>query len=315
MENKEFIIRQKDKTKNFSIVCNNCYKDNTISLQAMGLFGYLMTLPDNWEVHKEELVSHFSNGRDAVFNAFNELIKKGYITVEETKGEKGRFSKKIYKVYEISQGETTVEKKTRVKRCDNPLAEDHTWNTVTGNPLTENPTLLNTNNTKDLLLNTCEENEKIVTEPFPDVNDFPISENKSATADLNERKTKFGYSVFYTLHRKLYTQLYQDGKLDKTVCKAIPEYNYKAVNSRLKSILKNPFFDEKKILLGISNAAKDDFVINQNHFSLLSILANDQLNKLVEGRISKSVSKNYQRDMGGRSFNCASVEEYKSEDF
>lgn len=157
MENQEYIIRLKDKTKDFTIVYNACFKDNTISMQAMGLFAYLMTLPNDWEIHKEELVSHFSNGRDAVLKAFDELVEKGYIVVEEIKGDKGQFGKKVYKVYEVSQGETKIVRKQRCKKeCSDkePVTDNHKRETVTGNPLTENPILLNTDNTKDLLPST-----------------------------------------------------------------------------------------------------------------------------------------------------------------
>lgn len=161
MSAEERIIRIKDKTENFSVIYNACFRDKTISMQAMGLFAYLMTLPNDWEIHKEELVSHFSNGRDAVYKAFDELVEKGFIVVEEIKGEKGHFGKKVYKVFEVSQGETKIVRKPRAKRTnteneepkdssestvtEQPLLNDRNWKSVTGSPLTEKPTLLNTN--------------------------------------------------------------------------------------------------------------------------------------------------------------------------
>ena len=136
-QKQEFIIRQKDKTANFSIIYNDCFKDDSISLQAKGLFAYIMTLPADWEIHKTELINHFSNGRDAIIKAFNELVEKGYITVEKTKGEKGQFGKNIYKVFETSQGEVKIPKKKR-------NVSNRSCDTVTGNPLTVNQKLLNT---------------------------------------------------------------------------------------------------------------------------------------------------------------------------
>lgn len=136
-QKQEFIIRQKDKTANFSIIYNDCFKDVSISLQAKGLFAYIMTLPADWELHKTELVNHSSNGRDSTIKAFDELIEKGYITVEEIKGERGQFGKKLYKVFETSQGEIKIQRKKR-------NVSNRSCNTVTGNPLTVNQELLNT---------------------------------------------------------------------------------------------------------------------------------------------------------------------------
>ena len=183
MENQEYIIRLKDKTKDFTIVYNACFKDNTISMQAMGLFAYLMTLPNDWEIHKEELVSHFSNGRDAVLKAFDELVEKGYIVVEEIKGDKGQFGKKIYKVYEVSQGETKIVRKQRGKKensSEEPVTDNHKRKTVTGNPLTENPILLNTDNTKDLLPSTNNKSSSPQPSESSDKNSLPQEENSKS---------------------------------------------------------------------------------------------------------------------------------------
>ena len=173
----EFIVRKKDKTENFSIIYNACLRDNSISWQAKGLFGYLMTLPNDWEIYKTELPNHASNGRDATIKAFDELIEKGYITVEETKGENGKFGKKIYKVFEVSQGETKIIRKRRnADKKEAPLLNNRYLDTVTGNPLTVNQELLNTDiqNTNKLKTNTK----------------FSESDDSDFPEDPNEIKTK-----------------------------------------------------------------------------------------------------------------------------
>lgn len=139
----------------------------------------------------------------------------------------------------------------------------------------------------------------------PRLTDFTnIQENKSANADLSEKKSKSPYSKFISLHHNLYTQLYNEGKLDRTKCPEEPVYNYKSIGGRFKTLFSNPFYTEERIILAINNAAKDDFVINENHFSLLAILANSQLNKLIEGRISTSTKKNYNTKVGSQVVDC-----------
>lgn len=68
-------------------------------MQAKGLLVYLLSLPETWEIHKTEVWKHFSNGRDAVFRAFEELEKKGYIQVKRYRDQEGKFRVQ-YTVYE-----------------------------------------------------------------------------------------------------------------------------------------------------------------------------------------------------------------------
>ena len=95
------IIRVADKTENFTIVSNEAPRRNDMSARAKGIYFYLMTLPKNWEIHKEELYTHFTEGRDALDTAFKELIEKGYIK-QEVKREKGKYVSFSYTVYEES---------------------------------------------------------------------------------------------------------------------------------------------------------------------------------------------------------------------
>ena len=44
-----------------------------------------MTLPKDWKLYKEELVTHFTEGKDAINTAFKELEKAGYINKNTAK--------------------------------------------------------------------------------------------------------------------------------------------------------------------------------------------------------------------------------------
>lgn len=68
-------------------------------MRAKGLLVYLLSLPETWEIHKTELQKHFTDGRDAVFRAFEELEKKGYIQVKKYRDQEGKFRVE-YTVYE-----------------------------------------------------------------------------------------------------------------------------------------------------------------------------------------------------------------------
>lgn len=306
MENQEYIIRLKDKTKDFSIVYNACFKDNTISMQAMGLFAYLMTLPNDWEIHKEELVSHFSNGRDAVLKAFDELVEKGYIVVEEIKGDKGQFGKKIYKVYEVSQGETKIVRKTRGKKDDSdkePVTDNHKRKTVTGNPLTENPILLNTDNTKDLLPNT---NNKI-SSPQPNESSYkpfvPQEENSNShsvsKADSNKnKKTKKetvsfkqeDYTQVFNTYFENCKTLFQQGKI--TVEKPVIPVTH------IKKTIKLRFLDYgvDKVLQAVKDSVNNFWLVTKTNYSITALFSEKVIADIINGTCNSSFNKpSYQR--------------------
>lgn len=129
----ERIIKVANKTENFTISANEVPRRNDLSARAKGIHSYLMTLPGDWKLYKEELYQHFTEGRDAINTAFKELEKAGYIKKTRLK-ENGRFAGWDYSVYETS----TI----------NGLSEH--GKPAHGKPYTENPQLLNT----DLILST-----------------------------------------------------------------------------------------------------------------------------------------------------------------
>lgn len=136
------IIRCDEHLKNFTLLDNTCLKTSTLSMQAMGLFAYLMTLPSDWVVYKSELVNHFSNGRDAVYKAFNELVDAGFITFVEKKNDKGQFNGYEYYIHERPVSE---EERTPRKERKTDSQEPETEKPLTEKPYPGNPSLLSTN--------------------------------------------------------------------------------------------------------------------------------------------------------------------------
>lgn len=81
------IIRTK-REHNYTVVSNKVYDKNQLSWQAMGLLGYLLTKPDDWQVMVAELVNVTKGtkkptGREGVYNIINELKEKGFISVRK----------------------------------------------------------------------------------------------------------------------------------------------------------------------------------------------------------------------------------------
>ena len=81
------IIRTK-REHNYTVISNKVYEKNQLSWQAMGLLGYLLTKPDDWQVMVAELVNVTKDtkkptGREGIYNIINELKEKGFISVRK----------------------------------------------------------------------------------------------------------------------------------------------------------------------------------------------------------------------------------------
>lgn len=135
-------ITKRKRKQAFAMVDNKVLRDENLSMQAKGLYSYLISLPDNWKIYKTELQKHFTNGRDAVCNAFNELIAYGCIIEEECRNEKGQFVGKMYLVLEEPF-------------ADNPIPE----NPIPENPKSDNTELYNTVLNKDCINKDFKEKE------------------------------------------------------------------------------------------------------------------------------------------------------------
>lgn len=66
---------------------------------ALGIWVYLMSLPENWEVSYEQIKKHFGIGEQKRLKAFAELRRLGLYEVARIKGEKGRFTENRIVVY------------------------------------------------------------------------------------------------------------------------------------------------------------------------------------------------------------------------
>ncbi|MDL2300605.1 helix-turn-helix domain-containing protein [Clostridiaceae bacterium OttesenSCG-928-D20] len=114
---------------NYTTVDNAFINDSKLSYKAKGILLYLLSKPNDWEVHEVDIVKHGSDGKRAVASGIQELIEAGYIKRTQKRNEKNQFAGYEYDVHEIPP------------KCG--FAE-------TGNAETENVTLLSTELTKDL---------------------------------------------------------------------------------------------------------------------------------------------------------------------
>lgn len=132
------IMKARGLNANFVQIPNEILQRKDLSLTAKGLICYLISLPEDWVICKTKLHLQLKEGRDGVMNAFNELIKEGYILQVQKIGERGRFDYD-YIVYN---------KPTKPEIDRNAFSVNGA--TVTAEPLTVNPLPYKENNNKEI---------------------------------------------------------------------------------------------------------------------------------------------------------------------
>ena len=152
------IIRTK-REHNYTVISNKVYDKNQLSWQAMGLLGYLLTKPDNWQVMVAELVNVTKDtkkptGPNGVYNIINELKEKGFISVR-----KNSDGSTDYTVY------------------DEPIQQSSHEKPNQANPNQANPNQANPNQAETTLVNTD------IQQVLRDTKDGDVEDEVSETAE------------------------------------------------------------------------------------------------------------------------------------
>lgn len=104
----------------FFVLKNDTARNKNLSLDAKGLILVMASRPPQWEFNKSQLMDECGIGRDRLNRIFRELVEHGYLYVEQTKGNQGKFENANYHFYTDPSNNP----------CGKPL---------TGNPSTDNP--------------------------------------------------------------------------------------------------------------------------------------------------------------------------------
>lgn len=64
---------------NYTVIPNEIIKAKDLSWKAKGLMCYLLSLSEEWTVHKSDLVNRSTDGYDSMLSGWNELESLGYI--------------------------------------------------------------------------------------------------------------------------------------------------------------------------------------------------------------------------------------------
>ena len=148
------IIRTK-REHNYTVISNKVYEKNQLSWQAMGLLGYLLTKPDNWQVMVAELVNVTKNtkkptGREGIYNIINELKEKGFISVRKNSDGSTDYTVYDEPIQSPNQGKPNQGKPNQGKPNQ---AEPNQGKPNQAEPNQAEPTLVNTD-IQQVLINT-----------------------------------------------------------------------------------------------------------------------------------------------------------------
>lgn len=86
-----------EKNNNYTVLHRAALNDKRISWKAKGIIAYMLSMPDDWVFHLEELMRHSTDGEKSFRSGFKELKNFGYVK---------RFP--VYKNKKIDHWETVV---------------------------------------------------------------------------------------------------------------------------------------------------------------------------------------------------------------
>ena len=133
----------------FTLIPNSVLRNRDLSMKAVGLLVYILSLPKDWDIYQKEITTHFKDGLDSVRSGFKELTKKGYIEKRIIKHKNGTIS--AIEWYVTTDPFNFPEYKNllsapRVKSTSQPKRDFPKQD----NPKQDNPTVLITENNKIL---------------------------------------------------------------------------------------------------------------------------------------------------------------------
>lgn len=82
------IVRISKRSNPFVQIDKRPLEDQRISWRAKGIWAYLLSKPNDWQVRSEDILKHGSERRDAVRSAMAELKAFGYAKIEQTRNGK-----------------------------------------------------------------------------------------------------------------------------------------------------------------------------------------------------------------------------------
>jgi hypothetical protein len=134
--------------KDFTVIGNDCFRDENLTAEALGVICYLRSKPHDWRVMPTQLANRFKCGRDRVQRIIAELVSAGYLRKVRARDAVTKAWQPVeYIILDIAT--EPLPENTVVASEDEPLTENLPMGEPSvANPSMGNPTLLNKDSTK-----------------------------------------------------------------------------------------------------------------------------------------------------------------------
>lgn len=104
------ILRKEHRIKPiYSQIAYSLIEDTRLSWRAKGLYTYIWSRPDGWELNFTDLQRRSTDGETSIRSALKELQLAGYYRTEPIRGEKGHLMGRRMVVYDMSNSAKTTE--------------------------------------------------------------------------------------------------------------------------------------------------------------------------------------------------------------
>lgn len=241
-------IYRVEKNKNYTVINNEILKRPDLSWKAKGIMAYILSLPDDWVIHLNEIMEHSTDGEASFRSGWRELTDLGYVERKPIR-EDGLIKKwetTIYESLELKGNCGKLTKKDVQSQSNQLLGENlDVENLDVGNLDVENHKLLNTNIYKVLnILNTdfikrTDKEEKLIQEflekiiiswnEIDELHELKNIDDKRLSV-LSDRLNEYGvYSIFEVIDNikgNKYLRGYGNNKWKCTFDWVIKERNY-----------------------------------------------------------------------------------------
>lgn len=189
-----------------TIMGNYHLRDKGMSLKAKGLLSLMFSIPPTWIFSEANLARLTSDKITKVRSAVKELKEHKYLTITQSRDERGQLSHSVYTFYRIPYD---IDRTDLTPEADFP----HTDKPLTGNPLsenpqeekpiTENPDQINTNTTKTIKNKDCFNNHHL---PFEAETEEPAPKQSSEQVKMMI-KEKIGFESIVSMNNELEEQM------------------------------------------------------------------------------------------------------------
>jgi hypothetical protein len=146
MKNKTTFLRVK-KNDNFTVISNCIIKSTEYSPQEKDILFYLLHLPNDWVIYKENVKKHYKKtiSSSKFDESWQKLKLKGHILGSRIKLQNGKFSSWDYKIIELPSTDVPNSEISEIVVVENMSTQNHR-NILSTN--LESTNELNTNLTK-----------------------------------------------------------------------------------------------------------------------------------------------------------------------